>query len=171
MGIYSETDLIREVDCEKCGKKYTQRLYEYIGGAKYWSGYCECTPTIRDSTVELLKSQIRILNCDIIKDNWNYEVINSINNELKQLTNKKLFKYSIYNEFRTDGKQNKYIYIVKYPFKKNIANYIGEDIKKFYRETKNISIENLFIEKVLNFSKEDFAHYLSYLCSLREKNR
>lgn len=168
MDMYSEIDLIREVECEKCGKKYIQKLYEYIGGPKYWSGRCDCTSISIDSIIELLQSQIRILNCNIIKDNWNYEVINSINNRLKQLTNKRLFKYSILNQF---SKDNKYIYIVKYPFKKDIANYTGEDIKKFYKENKNISTEKLFIEKVLNFSEKDFAHYLSYLCSVREKNR
>lgn len=174
MCVYSVTDSTREVTCKKCGKKYIEILCEYIGGPKYWNGHCDCTPISTDSVVESLQNQITKLNIDIVTNNWNYEIINLINNKLKQLIDKKfmdLRNYGVCNEFLKNGKRNEYIYIKKYPLKKNIANYVDKNINLFYRENKNFTIEELFIKEILNIKKEDFAHYLSYVCTIRKQNR
>lgn len=174
MTVYSATDSIREAICKKCGKKYIETQYEYIGGPKYWSGHCDCTPISMDSVIKELQNQIKNLNINIPTNNWNYKVINLINNKLKQLIDKKFMdyrKYGVCNEFLKDGTRNKYIYIEKYPSKKNIANYVGKNINQFYKENRNITAQELFIKEILNISKEDFAHYLSYVCAIRKQNR
>lgn len=174
MGVYSTTEYTRKVKCEKCGKEYIETLCEYIGGPKYWSGNCECTPICRDSVIELLEYQIKKLNCDIITSDWNYEVINLINNKLKKLIDESFIvfpKYSACKEFLKDGNSNKYFYITMYPSKKDIANYVGKNINIFYKENKNINKEKVFINEILNITKEDFSHYLSYVCKIRKENR
>ncbi|CEN26439.1 hypothetical protein [Paraclostridium sordellii] len=110
MCVYSLTDSTREVTC----KKYIEILCEYIGGPKYWNGHCDCTPISTDSVIESLQSQIIKLNMDIVTNNWNYEIINLINDKLKQLIDKKfmdLRNYGVCNEIFKNGKHNEYIYI------------------------------------------------------------
>lgn len=169
MGVYSTTQYTRKVKCKKCGKEYIETLCEYIGGPKYWSGNCECTPIWRDSIIELLEDQIEKLNCDIITSDWDYEVINLINNKFKKLIDERFLvfrKYGVCNE-----NSNKYFYITRYPSKKDIANYVGKDINIFYKENKKINKEEVFINEILNITKEDFSHYLRYICTLRKKHK
>lgn len=168
MEVYSTTEKTRKVKCKKCGKEYIETLCEYIGGPKYWSGKCECTRICRDSVIELLENQIKKLNCDIITSDWNYDVINLINNKFKKLIDE---SFIVFPEYSEDGNSNKYFYITMYPSKKDIANYVGKNINRFYKENKNINKEEVFINEILNITKEDFSHHLSYVCKIRKENR
>ena len=161
MGIYSITESVREVKCKQRGKKYTERLCEYIGGSRYWSGKCSCTPTSYDSIAKYIESEIEKFNGKIATNNWNTTLINEIKINLNYIVGK-IGKYY---------KIEEYFYIGKYPSKKAIADYIGKDIKLIYTKYKSITKEELFFKEVLNITQEEYTHYLSYILNVRKNNK
>ena len=159
MSMYQMSDITKSVECGKCGAVYTQTLCEYVGGPKYWSGTCPCTPTSYDSIAIDLKDEIRSLGGDVSHCEWDIELINNINNTMRgRLRGKPGGKYREVKEF---------LYPVVYPFKKSIGIYINEDEKSFLKKYSGIDKREVYIKEVLKISIDEYIHYLNYLLYLR----
>lgn len=168
MAMYEDCNSSREVKCKECGEMYTETLYEYIGGPKYWSGRCKCQPVSYDAIVKGLEGLIIALDGTVIQSNWDYKLIHGINNKISKRC-AKLGKYYRIKALTSDDVEY-YWYNAKYPSKKAIADSLGLQVKEFYKEVKGLSNIEVFIKYILDITVDDYCHYLSYMCYLRTVN-
>lgn len=169
MNMHVSLDYTREVKCDRCGSKYIETLYEYIGGPRYWGGRCHCNPGFTDTILEHLKNEINKFEGIIKEKDWNYKIIDSIKEKLDNLVGE-LGKYGRVNSSEIYGEENiVYYYPRVYPAKKAILNYLEGAEKSFLKEYKGITKEEVFIKEILNINKEDYIEYLSYLIMIRKR--